>query len=173
MGHDQPSLLGVVCVSELTPTPEWIAHTWNELMPAPIAKVRLPLSPKRRAQLAMRIREHPDIETWLSGLRQIAASDLCRGMIATPKYPCGWVVSFSNQICDRRDFILKAAEGAYQNRPIHLSGVERREFGKFYRATGGYCSHQPACVDRTAHRDRLMRAWLFGQGSGGGKSDEC
>ena len=31
VAHDQPSLLGWL-------TPEWIAHTWNELMPPPIAK---------------------------------------------------------------------------------------------------------------------------------------
>ena len=161
---DQPKLSGVVCLSGLTP--EWIAHTWNELMPAPIAKVRLPLSPKRRAQLAIRIREHPDISTWLDGLHQISNSDFCRGSNRR-----GWVVSFSNQICGGRDFILKAAEGVYQNRPIHLSGIERQEFGRFYRAGGYMCAHRPACVDRTAHRDRQMRAWLGWTRSGGGESD--
>lgn len=140
-------------------TPETLADVWNEVMPAPISRVRLPLSPLRRQLLLQRLHDHPQAEVWVEGLRRIARSRFCRG-----ENDRGWVVSFSNQICQRRDFILKAAEGCYDDRPLNLTREESVAYRRWRRdlALSGRdgCSHEPACQDREQHEDELRRDWV-------------
>lgn len=145
-------------VSNKTPfqlTPDGIRQAWDATGALPPAH----LTPKRRAQLLQRIREHPDPMTWRLGLRNIAVSAVCHG--ANDR---GWVATF-DWLCARRDAIQKAAEGLYDR--VYLSTDQVRAFDAHRRAVGPWCAHEPACADRTAHHQRLLVEWLKAQRDGG------
>ena len=102
-------------------TPEQIMSLWNNLTAEPIKKCGRLTDPRRLA-LRARIKEHPELAEWETGIRSIAASDLCNGRLP-PKEPgnAAWVCDFDWLAGRKYDALQRALEGKYDNRKRHRS----------------------------------------------------
>ena len=103
-------------------TPESIIAEWNRYDALPTSR----LTDKRKVSLAKRIAEHPDIKTWVDGIRYIATTPFYLG-----KGQGQWKATF-DFISERRDKIQSAAERASAVTPepeVHVPsrGTETRE----------------------------------------------
>lgn len=141
-------------------TPDDILAAWNTLAAATPPLKGAWMTPKRLAALRQRLREHPDEAIWRTGLAKIAASRFCRG-----ENDRGWVASFS-WLCERRDAIVKAAEGQYDDRPLHMTHDEAREYAirsnrrRALGPTANWCRHFEPCATVEDHEERLKQEWL-------------
>ena len=117
-------------------TPEYILDLWNSLMPLAIQARPARLTLKRRIQLEARLREHSDITLWQEGIAKIARSRFCRGD-NTGWHGNGvpWVAHFG-WLCERRDAIVRAAEGLYDDRPLVPTSTERAEYQVYRQRVG-------------------------------------
>ena len=91
----------------ITLTPDTICEEWNSHAELPTGR----LTPQRRQAFGARIKDHPDIDTWVTGIDNIAASPFCRG-----QNDRGWKATFG-WLSERRDAIQRAAEGSGATRP--------------------------------------------------------
>ena len=86
----------------ITLTPDTICEEWNSHAELPTGR----LTPKRRQAFGARIKDHPDIDTWVTGIANIAASAFCLG-----QNDRGWKATLG-WLSERRDAVQRAAEGS-------------------------------------------------------------
>lgn len=120
-------------------TPFEIIEYWNKTVTPPLCQARV--TTKRLRLLGLRLKDHPDSATWRDGIDKIEGSLFCRGLT-------GWRRCSLDNIAERVDFIVKAAEGKYD---YHIGDAPKLEaVARGLRRGHGGCSHEPRCQTEAA-----------------------
>lgn len=102
-----------------------LVRLWNERAHSSLPRVRS-LTGKRARAVGARLREVPDLKTWVEAIEKINHSPFCLGIGGN-----GWVANFD--FLTRPDSLTKILEGNYDGKP-KLVSVKAQQQQEFYSA---------------------------------------